>query len=510
MNNKLFNSRNLIIILVIVTISSTAFFLGSQNTESSSSSKTLELVTVPIFKGDLEKKEEYNGTIRQVDKSSIKSSLTGVITYLPEEGSTINFGQVLYSVDGKPVVLLEGKIPYYRTLDVTSDNGLDIKQLEGSLIDMGYSSSDFVADKIFDIVTSNMLNTLYMEYGIEAKSEITPTEQIAINTKRDELEVIEENIAKGLITLVQVDQKKKTWEDAEEDAIKESTAWQAAETEIERLQEEIKELPFQALSEDTRTARKENFEFDIQEQERIQAKEVGKESGIDADEALIIENAKTAYENALESYNEGAKQEANLEKAQEELENLELLAQSETFSPTNALSLKSSINVGSHVVKVGDAIVAASSLYASSGIAREVTFNLPAGDQGMVFVGDSVIVKLPTDEEIKAVVRFVDSVVTEIGNGSKVIEVILDVVDADNTETYDEAPVDILITSEVSKGVLYVPVNALVALAEGGYAVEVLSGEESAYIKVEIGVFTDGYVEIIGSIQEGQEVIVPR
>ena len=128
----------------------------------------------------------------------------------------------------------------------------------------------------------------------------------------------------------------------------------------------------------------------------------------------------------------------------------------------------------------------------------------------MVSVGDSVIVKLPTDEEIKAVVRFVDSVVTEIGNGSKVIEVILDVVDADNTETYDEAPVDILVTSEISKGVLYVPVNALVALAEGGYAIEVLSGEESAYIKVEIGVFTDGYVEIIGSIQEGQEVIVPR
>ena len=128
----------------------------------------------------------------------------------------------------------------------------------------------------------------------------------------------------------------------------------------------------------------------------------------------------------------------------------------------------------------------------------------------MVSVGDGVTVKLRTEEEINAVVRFVDAVVSELGNGSKVIEVILDVVDAENTETYDEAPVDILVTSEVSKNVLYVPVNALVALAEGGYAVEVLTGENKEYIAVEIGVFTDGFVEIIGNIQEGQEVIVPR
>jgi len=502
-------NRNLYLLIGVVILVGGFLYLNP-NQEEGSSQKSLELTTVEVQRGNLEKKEEYNGTIRQVDKSSIKSSITGVITFLPKEGSIVNFGEVLYSVDGKPVVLLKGSVPYYRTLDLTSKDGLDIHQLEGSLINLGYASESFTPNETFDEETSTMLNALYIDYGIETKSEITPTEQIAINSKKTEVENIEETISSGVTTLAQVQQKKKTWEDAVEDAEKENTDWQTAQTEIERLQEEISELPFKAISEPTRTARKENFEFDIQEQERIQAKEVGKDSVIDADEALTIENTHKAYENALESYNEGARQEANLEKAQEELANLELLAQSETFSPTNALSLKSSINIGSHVVKVGDAIIAASPLYASSGLGREVTFNLPAGDQGMVSVGDSVIVKLPTDEEIKAVVRFVDSVVTEIGNGSKVIEVILDVVDAEDTETYDEAPVDILVISEVSEGVLYVPVNALVALAEGGYAVEVLSGEESIYIKVEIGVFTDGYVEIIGSIQEGQEVIVPR
>ena len=79
-------------------------------------------------------------------------------------------------------------------------------------------------------------------------------------------------------------------------------------------------------------------------------------------------------------------------------------------------------------------------------------------------------------------------------------------------------PVDITLTGLP----LYVPVNVLLALAEGGYALEVYeglaegstfegeSGVDTTYVAVEIGVFTDGFVEVIGNIQEGQLVVVPR
>jgi len=78
------------------------------------------------------------------------------------------------------------------------------------------------------------------------------------------------------------------------------------------------------------------------------------------------------------------------------------------------------------------------------------------------------------------------------------------------------------VTTEISENVLYVPVNALLALAEGGYALEVYDGElgngtfegesgvDTSYIAVEIGVFTEGFVEVIGNISEGQLVVVPR
>ena len=198
MKNK---KRNQILIITLTSLIVLAIIFLTSDNDDNDVSKSLTLTTVEIKKGDLEKKEEYNGTIRQVDKSSVKASLTGVVTYLPEEGQVISFGEVLYAVDGKPVILLEGEIPYYRTLDETSKNGPDIKQLEQSLIDMGYASSGFIPDETFDKETSSMLNELYTDYGIETKSEITAIEQIAINSKKDEVETIEETISSGATTL---------------------------------------------------------------------------------------------------------------------------------------------------------------------------------------------------------------------------------------------------------------------------------------------------------------------
>ena len=57
---------------------------------------------------------------------------------------------------------------------------------------------------------------------------------------------------------------------------------------------------------------------------------------------------------------------------------------------------------------------------------------------------------------------------------------------------------------------LTVPARALVALIEGGYAVEVISQDgNSEYRAVQIGEFADGWVEIAGDVAEGDQVVVP-
>lgn len=66
--------------------------------------------------------------------------------------------------------------------------------------------------------------------------------------------------------------------------------------------------------------------------------------------------------------------------------------------------------------------------------------------------------------------------------------------------------IDVLATDALA-----VPARALVALVEGGYAVEVVdSARNTGYVPVEIGEFADGWVEISGDVAEGTPVVVPK
>ena len=545
---NIFKLKNLYILIAVFTLAYGGYYFGTQNTESTTSSKTLELTTVAIQKGDLENKEEYNGTLQQTDKKVLKTATAGVVTYLPDEGSVISFGEILFAIDNKPAILLEGETPFYRSLDMNSDPGKDIEQLENALVFLGYAADGFVPDQTFDQETSDMLNSLFTDYGIETKSEITPEEQIAIKNKEDQIETIQDTIDSGGTTLAEVNNKKKTLDDLQEDSVttlaevnskkktlddaienstKENAAWQKATDLIDGYYQQIELLKdltnpkTAAKSQDTRDDEIKNYEDLIEEQKRIREMEEGEGSVVDAAEALAIENAQKAYDEALESYNKGVDKAAELQQAEEELEELQLSAKSETFSPTNALASETPIIVGSYITSEGSAVTANSQMYNISSTGVEVVFQIDASDQDMVSIGDSVEVELPSEDRINATISYIDPVVTQSQNGD-FIEVKLDISSSEDIKVYDQAPVDVFVTSEVSQDVLYVPVNALIALAEGGYALEIYNGEsevgvfegvsgvDTTYVGVEIGVFTNGFVEVSGNISEGMIVVVPR
>ena len=236
---NIFKLKNLLTLIALAALGFGGYYFGTQNTDTSSSNKTLELTTVAIQKGDLEKKEEYNGTLRQTDSKVLNSPMSGVVTFVPKEGTIINFGEVLFAIDNKPVILVEGATPFYRTLDLNSDPGPDVLQLEQALVFLGYTTDDFTPDETFDETTSNMLNALYIDYSIDTKSEITPAEQVAINLKKTEVENIEETISDGGTTLAQVNDKKKKLDDAKEAATEESAAWIAADEAIKNAEQSI-------------------------------------------------------------------------------------------------------------------------------------------------------------------------------------------------------------------------------------------------------------------------------
>ena len=122
---NIFKLKNLYILIAVLALGYGGYYFGTQNTDTSSSNKTLELTTVAIQKGDLAKKKEYNGTLRQTDSKVLNSPMSGVVTFIPKEGTIINFGEVLFAVDNKPVILVEGVTPFYSCLLYTSPSPRD-------------------------------------------------------------------------------------------------------------------------------------------------------------------------------------------------------------------------------------------------------------------------------------------------------------------------------------------------------------------------------------------------
>jgi peptidoglycan hydrolase-like protein with peptidoglycan-binding domain len=68
----------------------------------------------------------------------------GTITALPDIGQVITQGQVLYAVNGIPVILLYGSTPAYRTLATGTSSsdvaGPDVAELNANLVALGYAT----------------------------------------------------------------------------------------------------------------------------------------------------------------------------------------------------------------------------------------------------------------------------------------------------------------------------------------------------------------------------------
>jgi hypothetical protein len=79
---------------------------------------------------------------------------------------------------------------------------------------------------------------------------------------------------------------------------------------------------------------------------------------------------------------------------------------------------------------------------------------------------------------------------------------------------YDQAPVNVSITNATVTSVMTVPVDSLLALASGGYAVEAIgTGGAHHLVGVTTGLFDDalGRVQVTSSgLSAGERVVVPK
>lgn len=143
-----------------------------------------------------------------------------------------------------------------------------------------------------------------------------------------------------------------------------------------------------------------------------------------------------------------------------------------------------------------------------------VSFDLRAARQSLVPVGRAVSVVLPDGRSMPAKVAKVEpgeAADPEQPTDTVKVEVVLD--DPSAVGSQVASPAEVVITSNVAEDVMAVPVAALLALSEGGYAVERVDGDSTKLVGVETGEFASGLVEVRpsaqGTLAEGDRVVVP-
>ena len=105
---------------------------------------------------------------------------------------------------------------------------------------------------------------------------------------------------------------------------------------------------------------------------------------------------------------------------------------------------------------------------------RHVTVALDTGDAGLLNEGDTVTVELPDGSEVSGTVTFVSSVARTEGQGAQQASYLDVEIALEGTGgAFDESPVTVSVSDVLADQATVVPVAALVALAEGGFAVEV-------------------------------------
>jgi peptidoglycan hydrolase-like protein with peptidoglycan-binding domain len=148
-----------------------------------------------------------------------------------------------------------------------------------------------------------------------------------------------------------------------------------------------------------------------------------------------------------------------------------------------------------------------------TGTKRVVTVELDVSDTRLARVGATVTVTMPGGKSTSGKISKVETVIQPAENNQDPqtkIEVTVAIGDERVAAGFDGAAVDVGFTASQRPNVLTVPVAALLALAEGGYGLQVVDGDSTRIIAVETGLFANGRVEVTGTgLTEGMTVGMP-
>jgi hypothetical protein len=165
-----------VLVAVIATAGVVVMSLAKQATPAA---QEPPVNTVNVVNGKLSAMVSVDGTLTysaQSDGSpySVINQAQGTFTKLPALGQVISQGQVLYRVNGSPVVLLYGSTPAYRTLSAGA-TGADVAELNADLVTLGYATSTQLkaTSASFGSATTKAVEKLQAALGVTQNGMLT-------------------------------------------------------------------------------------------------------------------------------------------------------------------------------------------------------------------------------------------------------------------------------------------------------------------------------------------------
>lgn len=171
------------------------------------------------------------------------------------------------------------------------------------------------------------------------------------------------------------------------------------------------------------------------------------------------------------------------------------------------------VRIAERLVRIGAS--ATGDVVSYTGSTRSVTVSSDAAKAGWARKGTKVTVTLPDGKTVPGSVSGVAEAAAQGPEGADVggstVDISVAIADQKALGKLERGGVTVKYVAKERKDVLTVPVNALLALAEGGYGLEVVSDTGPRVVAVEVGLFAEGRVEVSGDgLQDGVLVGVPE
>jgi peptidoglycan hydrolase-like protein with peptidoglycan-binding domain len=502
-------------VVVLGAAAGATVWVRHHNTSTTAPAMVKRTATAKVATQDLAIYSTTTATLGYTTSVTVSSPVAGTVTSLIDTGKPIGPGTVVATVDGAPVVAMIGDIPSYRALSTTSSDGIDIRQLEQNLVRLGFDPTGAITvDNHFDTATANAVTLWENSLGLTGDGKVTQGEIVYVPG-----ELLVDSTSVNVGGAVGSGSALLTGRQTSRDFTISATGFTsprisnivAEGTAITTGTVLFKQngYPVAAIEGDPSTLPALTRTLSASSADGIDVKMLETmlhAGGFDKAAALTIDDHfDTNTGKALAAW----------------WKSLGITADAATVSlpPGSFVVVPGGLYAGKALVADGGATVGNQVVLPLTTASRQITTTAPVGDTTFT-LGAHIEVLYPDNTTGTGTIVKVGTVASNASNtpgATPTVPITLDVDKVPTTyDTFVQIPVTLRVVSQEQKGALVVPVSALVALAEGGFAVEVVDSTNadntvvSHLIPVTAGIYANGFVSITGDqVKDGLTVVVP-